>query len=52
MLQLRVFGAAPVVAELAARIQDIPGSRHVIRTGGEPAVVTADLADDAVDRAL
>ncbi len=52
MLQLRVFGTAPVVAELAPRIQGIPGSRHVIRTGGEPAVVTADLADDAVDRAL
>ena len=55
MLQLRVFGAGPVVAELAARIQDIPGSRHVIRTGdgdGELAVVTADLADSAVDRAL
>ncbi len=55
MLQLRVFGAGPVVAELAARIQDIPGSRHVIRTGdGDDglAVVTADLADSAVDRAL
>lgn len=52
VLQLRVFGTAPVVAELAPRIQGIPGSRHVIRTGGEPAVVTADLADDAVDRAL
>ncbi|HEY2655159.1 MAG TPA: DUF389 domain-containing protein [Solirubrobacteraceae bacterium] len=55
MLQLRVFGAGPVVAELAARIQEIPGSRHVIRTGdgdGGLALVTADLADSAVDRAL
>jgi len=55
MLQLRVFGTAPAIAEIAAGIRDIPGSRHVIRTGngdGEPAVVTADLADDAVDRAL
>jgi uncharacterized hydrophobic protein (TIGR00271 family) len=55
MLQLRVFGTAPVVAEIARRIQDIPGSRHVIRTGNgvdEPALMTADLADNAVDRAI
>jgi len=55
MLQLRVFGAAPAMADVAARLQGIPGSRHVIRTGngdGEPAVVMADLVDDAVDRAL
>jgi uncharacterized hydrophobic protein (TIGR00271 family) len=55
MLQLRVFGTAPVVAEIAGRIQDIPGSRHVIRTGNgvdEPALMTADLADNAVDRAI
>jgi len=43
------------MADVAARLQGIPGSRHVIRTGngdGEPAVVMADLVDDAVDRAL
>jgi uncharacterized hydrophobic protein (TIGR00271 family) len=55
MLQLRVFGAAPAMADVAERLQDIPGSRHVIRTGngdGGHAVVMADLVDDAVDRAL
>src|ERR1700733_4183515 len=55
MLQLRVFGTAPVVAEIAAGIEDIPGSRHVIRTGNgadEPALMTAGLPDNAVDRAL
>jgi uncharacterized hydrophobic protein (TIGR00271 family) len=55
MLQLRVFGAAPAMADVAERLQGIPGSRHVIRTGngdGDPAVVMADLVDDAVDRAL
>ncbi len=55
MLQLRVFGAAPAIADVAARLQGIPGARHVIRTGdrdGGQAVVMADLVDDAVDRAL
>ncbi len=55
MLQLRVFGAAPAMADVAERLQEIPGSRHVIRTGdrdGGHAVVMADLVDDAVDRAL
>jgi len=55
MLQLRVFGAAPAMADVAERLQRIPGARHVIRTGngdGEPSVVVADLVDDAVDRAL
>lgn len=55
MLQLRVFGAAPAMAAVAERLQAIPGSRHLIRTGngdGRQAVVTVDLGDDAVDRAL
>lgn len=55
MLQLRVFGAATAMADVAERLQEMPGSRHVIRTGGgegEAAAVMADLADDAVDRAL
>jgi uncharacterized hydrophobic protein (TIGR00271 family) len=55
MLQLRAFGPATSIAELADGLERIPGSRHVVRTGdGRPgrALVTADLVDDAVDRAL
>jgi uncharacterized hydrophobic protein (TIGR00271 family) len=55
MLQLRVFGAAPAMADVAARLRAIPGSRHVVRAGTddeEEWVVTADLVDDAVDQAL
>jgi hypothetical protein len=43
------------MADVAERLQGMPGSRHVIPTGegaGGAAVVTADLADHAVDRAL
>jgi len=55
LLQLRVFGAAPAMDDVAERLQRIPGSRHVIRMGDGDlgsAVVTADLLDDAVDGAL
>jgi uncharacterized hydrophobic protein (TIGR00271 family) len=55
VLQLRVFGAEQVIAEVAGDLQGIPGSRHVFVTGdggSGKAFVTADLADDAVDRAL
>lgn len=55
MLQLRVFGHSPAIANVARRLEEIPGSRHVIRSGdgdAHEAVVTADLVDDAVDRAL
>lgn len=55
MLQLRVFGAPPTMAALADTLQRIPGSRHVIQMGnGElgGALVSADLVEDAVDRAL
>lgn len=55
MLQLRVFGAAPAMADVADRLQAIQGSRHVIQTGNGDrgqAVVMADLVDEAVDRAL
>ena len=55
MLQLRVFGTPPAMAAVADCLQRIPGSRHVIQMGdGElgGALVTADLVDDAVDRAL
>jgi uncharacterized hydrophobic protein (TIGR00271 family) len=55
VLQLRVFGASQQLVDVAARLQEIPGSRHVVRTGDGAhgnAFVTADLVDDAVDRAL
>jgi uncharacterized hydrophobic protein (TIGR00271 family) len=43
------------MADLAQDLEQIPGSRHVVRSGdGRPgrAFVTADLSDDAVDLAL
>jgi uncharacterized hydrophobic protein (TIGR00271 family) len=55
MLQLRAFGSATAIAGLADELEQIPGARHVIRGGdgrAGQAVVTADLVDDAVDRAL
>jgi uncharacterized hydrophobic protein (TIGR00271 family) len=55
VLQLRVFGASPLISDVAGRLEVIPGSRHVILTGdgvSENALVTADLSDDAVDHAL
>lgn len=55
MLQLRVFGASDLVADVAAQLEGIDGARHVIVSGngasGE-ALVTADLVDDAVDQAV
>ena len=55
VLQLRVFGATQVIADVAGHLTGIPGSRHVIVTGDNGsgnALVTADLADDAADQAL
>lgn len=55
MLQLRVYGASPTIADFAGELETIPGSRHVILTGSGSsgkALVTADLVDDAVDQAL
>jgi uncharacterized hydrophobic protein (TIGR00271 family) len=55
VLQLRVFGSPPVIADIASQLEVMPGSRHVILTGGGAAgkaLVTADLVDDAVDQAL
>ncbi len=55
MLQLRVFGTSATIGDVAARLQHVPGSRHVIRMvdgGAGTAQVTADLFDDAVDGAL
>ena len=55
MLQLRVFGASDLLADVATSLEKIPGSRHVVHTGdgsARNAFVTADLVDDAVDHAL
>lgn len=56
MLRLHVFGASPAIDEVAHDLREIPGSRHVIRTGGDgqsgEALVMADLVDDAVDPAM
>jgi uncharacterized hydrophobic protein (TIGR00271 family) len=55
VLHLRVFGAMQAVADVADCLDEIPGSRHVIRTldgTSGHAVVTADLVEDAVDAAL
>jgi uncharacterized hydrophobic protein (TIGR00271 family) len=55
VLQLRVFGASADLLAVAARLEEMPGSRHVISTGdggGGQALLMADLADDAVDTAL
>lgn len=55
MLQLRVFGASASMVDVARRLREIPGSRHVVHTGdgdGGGTVVTADLFDDAVDLAI
>jgi uncharacterized hydrophobic protein (TIGR00271 family) len=55
VLQLRVFGASPVVADAATALEAIPGARHVVVTGNGGSgnsLVTADLVDEAVDQAL
>lgn len=55
VLQLRVFGASPVIVDVASQLEAIPGARHVILTGdgaSGKSLVTADLVDDAVDQAL
>jgi uncharacterized hydrophobic protein (TIGR00271 family) len=55
VLQLRVFGDAGTIAEVADRLGSVEGARHVIRTNGAGAdggVVTADLGADAADAAL
>ena len=55
MLQLRVFGTSHQLGDITARLREIPGARHVVRTGDAAdgsAFVTADLADDAVDQAV
>jgi uncharacterized hydrophobic protein (TIGR00271 family) len=55
VLQLRVFGVAAAMADVATRLQEIPGSRHVVHTGNGDTgdtVVTADLLDSAADHVL
>jgi uncharacterized hydrophobic protein (TIGR00271 family) len=55
VLQLRVFGGSQELADVAEGLEEIPGSRHVLRIGdGGPGkrLLTADLVDDAVDQAL
>jgi uncharacterized hydrophobic protein (TIGR00271 family) len=55
MLQLRVFGVPRVVGAVASELAEVPGARHVIVTGGHDAanaLLTADLVDDAADKAL
>ncbi len=55
VVQLRVFGAAPAMVEVADHLRALAGSRHVMRTldgGSGTEMVTADLSSDAVDLAL
>ena len=56
MLQLRVFGASPLMTEVAERLSGLPGARHITwteaRDRGGGALVTADLRADAADPAL
>jgi uncharacterized hydrophobic protein (TIGR00271 family) len=56
VLQLRVFGASELIAELTNQLEGIDGARHVIVSGNGgasgKALVTADLVDDAVDQAI
>jgi uncharacterized hydrophobic protein (TIGR00271 family) len=55
MLQLRVFGDSSAVSEIARRLDALGGARHVSVAAGAReghALVTADVAADAADRAL
>ena len=55
-MQLRAFGPAPLMAEVALALRDIDGAAHVVRldAGDEDgrALVTADVSPDGVDPAL
>ena len=54
-MQLRVFGASDLIADIANQLEGIHGARHVIVSGNGAAgnsLVTADLVDDAVDQAV
>jgi uncharacterized hydrophobic protein (TIGR00271 family) len=56
MLQLRVFGAAPLMSEVTHSLSALPGAGHITWTGAadqsDRALVTADLYSDAADPAL
>jgi uncharacterized hydrophobic protein (TIGR00271 family) len=55
VLQLRVFGASELIADVADQLGRIHGARHVIVSGnggGGQSLVTADLVDEAVDAVI
>jgi uncharacterized hydrophobic protein (TIGR00271 family) len=55
MLQLRVFGGSSAVGEVARRLADTPGARHVTVVDGAhegSALVTADVGASVADGAL
>jgi uncharacterized hydrophobic protein (TIGR00271 family) len=56
MMQLRAFGPAPLMAEVAAALRAVDGAAHVARLDADDgeggALVTADLSPDGVDPAL
>ena len=55
MLQLRVYGESTALVVVAARLNALPGARHVSLVEQEaegPALVTADVRSDAADPAL
>jgi uncharacterized hydrophobic protein (TIGR00271 family) len=55
MLQLRVFGDSSAVGEVARRLGQLPGARHVSVVAGErrgSALLTADLRATVADGAL
>jgi uncharacterized hydrophobic protein (TIGR00271 family) len=55
-MQLRAFGPAPLIAEVALALRELEGVAHVVRLdagdGDGNALVTADLSPDGVDAAL
>jgi uncharacterized hydrophobic protein (TIGR00271 family) len=55
MLQIRVFGSAPLIGNVAERLRELPGAAHVSIADGAhdgSALVTADVRAAAADAAL
>ena len=55
MLQLRVYGPPPAMADIATELRSMRGAHHVLWTEDKHAaraLVTADLVDEAVDGAV
>jgi uncharacterized hydrophobic protein (TIGR00271 family) len=56
MLHLRVFGAGPVMEEVATSVSALPGADHITRTDAGDrsgrSLVTADVDPEAADAAL